>query len=141
MLERQLVLPHLIAHRARRAADAECLQDVTGPWATAAGLSRDLLDWAGMLRELGVEAGDRIVNLQPHRLSGYASWLGIAWLRAIEVPVNTGYRGAMLRYLISNSGARVLIVAECFLDRLVEIADQLDGPLTVVVPDPSAPLP
>lgn len=114
---------------------------MTGPRATAAGLTRDLLDWAGMLRELGVEAGDRIVNLQPHRLSGYSSWLGIAWLRAIEVPVNTGYRGAMLRYLISNSGARVLIVAECFLDRLVEIADQLDGPLTVVVPDPSAPLP
>src|SRR5262245_6977466 len=94
-----------------------------------------------MLRALGVGPGDTVVNFQPHRLESYLSWLGIAWLRATEVPVNTGYRARMLRYLIENSGARVLIVAEAFLERLLEVAPELGGERVVLVPDATGPLP
>jgi crotonobetaine/carnitine-CoA ligase len=41
----------------------------------------------------------------------------------------------MLRYLIENSRARVLILAEEFLPRLAEVAGELDGDRVVVVPD------
>jgi crotonobetaine/carnitine-CoA ligase len=138
LLEHDRVLPHLLG---RRPAGAPALQDVRGPALSAGEVRAGMLRWAGMLRALGVGAGDTVVNFQPHRQDSYLSWLGIAWLRAIEVPVNTGYRARMLRYLIENSGARVLIVAEAFLERLAEVAGQLAGPRVVVVPDASGPLP
>jgi crotonobetaine/carnitine-CoA ligase len=138
MLEHDRVLPHLLG---RRPARAPALQDVRGPALAAGEVRAGLLRWAGMLRGLGVTAGDTVVNFQPHRLDSYLSWLGIAWLRAVEVPVNTGYRARMLQYLIENSLARVLIVAETFLDRLVEVAPQLGGNRVLVVPDATGPLP
>jgi crotonobetaine/carnitine-CoA ligase len=138
VLSRDQVLPHLLA---KRPALAPALQDVRGPALSAGEVREGLLRWAGMLRALGVRAGDTVLNLQPHRLDGYLSWLGIAWLRAIEVPVNTAYRARMLRYLVENSRAHVLIVAECFLERLAEVAGEIEGPRVVVVPDASGPLP
>jgi crotonobetaine/carnitine-CoA ligase len=138
MLTRDEVLPHLLG---RRPVGAAALQDVRGPALAAGEVCSGFLRWAGMLRELGVAAGDTVVNFQPHRLESYLSWLGIAWLRAVEVPVNTGYRARMLKYLIENSGARVWIVAECFLERLAEIAGGISGERVVVVPDATGPLP
>jgi crotonobetaine/carnitine-CoA ligase len=141
VLTRELVLPHLLSQCARERADGACIQDVSGPALSHGEVVDGFLRWAGMLRALGVEPGHTVVNFQPHRLDSYLSWLGIAWLRAIEVPVNTGYRGAMLRYLIENSGARIAIVAECFLDRLADVAGELDPDLVVLVPDATGPLP
>src|SRR5699024_9528070 len=68
-------------------------------------------------------------------------WVGLAWLVAWEVPVNTSYRGHMLSYTLQNSDARVAVISERYLDRL----EALDNPVgrieTVIVPDASGPLP
>jgi crotonobetaine/carnitine-CoA ligase len=143
MLDRKLVLPHLLARRAASDPRGTCIQDVRGPALSFGEVWNGLLRWAGALRRQGVGAGDTVLTFLPHRLEAYLAWLGISWLRAIEVPVNTAYRGALLRYLIANSRARVLVVSELFLDRLAEIAPELDGERerVVVVPDASGPLP
>jgi crotonobetaine/carnitine-CoA ligase len=77
----------------------------------------------------------------PNSVTAFSAWLGTAWLRAVEVPVNAGYRGRMLSYVIRNSGARVAVVASRYVDRLAEIADESGQLQTVIVPDAAGPLP
>jgi len=98
-------------------------------------LDQEQRRWACALRNLGVDAGDNVVTMVPNSFESYLVWLGVAWLRAIEVPTNTMYLGEMLRYLITNSDARVAVISARFLDRFVDIASSLEKLETVVVPD------
>jgi crotonobetaine/carnitine-CoA ligase len=144
MLERELVLPHLIAAHAASAPERAVMKDVDGRTMTYAELDREQRRWAGALRRVGVEAGANVVTMVPNSFASYLVWLGVAWLRAVEVPTNTMYLGEMLRYLITNSRARHAVVSVRFLDRLTAIADDLPGLEAVVVPDtddlPSCPI-
>jgi carnitine-CoA ligase len=117
--------------------DAVLLQDVTGSAMTVTEFRTAALRWATAYQRLGIGPGDTVLTMLPTSLEAYPAWLGAAWLRAIEVPVNTMFRGHMLRYLIQNSAARVLVVAERYLDQLREVADALEHVETVVVLDAS----
>src|SRR5262245_66691314 len=77
----------------------------------------------------------------PNSLTAYYAWLGVAWLRALEVPANNMYRGTMLRYLVENAEAETALVAERFVDRLAEVARDLSRLKRVIVPDATGPLP
>ena len=102
---------------------------------TYAELDSELRRWAGALRNVGVRAGENVVTMVPNSFESYLVWLGVAWLRAVEVPTNNMYLGEMLRYLITNSGARYAVISQRYLDRLLEIAPSLDGLEAVIVPD------
>ncbi len=135
MLDRDLVLPHLIAAHARSTPDRVAMEDVEGRSMTYAELESEQRRWAGALRRIGVQAGENVVTMVPNSFESYHVWLGVAWLRAIEVPTNNMYLGEMLQYLITNSGARYAVISQRFLDRLVEIAPSLENLEAVVVPD------
>jgi crotonobetaine/carnitine-CoA ligase len=117
MLDRDLVLPHLIERRAREAGDRVFLQHVDGPTMTFAQLHDESLRWAGTLQRLGVKAGDRVVVMLPPSFDAISVWLGIAWLKAIEVPVHTGYRARMLEYTLENADASAVVLAPEFAER------------------------
>ncbi|MDY7101750.1 MAG: AMP-binding protein [Actinomycetota bacterium] len=127
------MLPHLIARRAAEQPDRTFLIDVAGGTRTWSQLHDNALRWAGALAELGIEPGDTVLSMQPTCFTPIESWIGIAWLRAIEVPVNTAYRGRMLSYLIENSQAEVMVCAARYLDRLVEVADDIAGRIRKLV--------
>ena len=79
--------------------------------------------WAAAFRRLGVEAGETVVTMLPNSFESYYAWLGVAWLRAIEVPTNNMYRGDMLRYLVDRlRGAASSVICERYLDRLADVA-------------------
>ena len=71
--------------------------------------------WAAAYRRAGVTAGDHVASMVVHSFASYSVWLGLSWLKAVEVPANTGYRGNMLTYLIENSEARLLVIGAQFL--------------------------
>src|SRR5581483_4104779 len=48
---------------------------------------------------IGVRPGQPVLTLAPNSFESYYAWLGVAMLKAIEVPTNTMYRGAMLAHL------------------------------------------
>src|SRR5262245_45989393 len=106
MLDRELVLPHMIAKWARETPDRLAMKDVEGRSMTYAELDHEQRRWAAALRRVGIEAGENVVTMVPNSFESYFVWLGVAWLRAIEVPTNNMYLGEMLEYLISNSNAR-----------------------------------
>ena len=89
MLETADVLPNLLARRAHETPERVYARQVDGSTWTYLDLERDTRLWAGRLRALGVEAGDRVVVMLPNRLTAVAVWLAVARLGAIEVPVNT----------------------------------------------------
>lgn len=106
--------------------------------------NRDVLEhtlrWAGMLSSIGVGPGTVVAVMQPLGVDSYHVWLGAAWLRSVEVPINTDYRGAMLVHILTTSGARTMVCHSQYLERLSEVADQLHPLEMVVVPD-DGPLP
>lgn len=136
MLERDRILPHTVAARADEDPGRIALQDVDGREATYGEFHEANLTWADALRKQGVERGDTVLTMFPNGFESFYCWLGTAWLRAIEVPMNTAYRGRMLEYLIENSRAKVFVCAERFLDQLSEVSPpQLDLLERIVVPD------
>jgi carnitine-CoA ligase len=135
MLDRDLVLPHLLARRAEREPDALAMQDVDGREVTCRELHETVLRWADAYRRLGVRTGEHVLTMLPNSFEAFYAWLGLTWIGATEVPANTMYRGEMLRYLVDNSDADVVVISERYLPQLVEVAPQLDGVRAVVVPD------
>ena len=74
----------------------------------------------------------------PNRLDAIAVWLAVARLGAIEVPVNTGYRGRFLVHLVHNSAASVAVVDQAYLDRFAEVEAEIPVLSSVIRLGPSA---
>lgn len=86
----------------------------------------------GGLAELGVTAGERVALLLDTGADFYISWIALARIGAVEVPVNTEFLGTSLRHVLEDSGARVLIAAAEHLDRLAAL-EPLPSALRIVV--------
>lgn len=66
-------------------------------------------------------------------IDNVVTWLGANCACVVHIPINTSYRGEMLRYVIEHSGARALIIEGDWCDRLVDIAGELTKLETVVI--------
>jgi crotonobetaine/carnitine-CoA ligase len=129
-------IPVLISERAKETPDDILIESIS----TSERISWKQLDqnsrtWADALRRLGVEPYEYVVTLMPNTPDATYAWLGCAWLRAREVPVNTGYRGEWLTHAINLPPARVIITSRRFEEQLRLIADMLDRVRVVVVYD------
>ena len=134
-LEREYVLPHLIAKLADDDPNRTFYQQVDGPEFTHAQFHNGNLIWAEAFRRAGIEAGRNVAVMMPTNVDAYHAWMGLAWLRAIEVPLNTMFRGRMLAYIVDNCDADTIVIGSAFVDRLAEIAAELPKLKTVIVPD------
>jgi carnitine-CoA ligase len=135
MLDRRSVLPQLLADLAASEPDVVAMQDVDGRTETRRELHEANLRWADAFRRLGVRPGEHVVTMLPNSFEAYHAWLGLSWLGATEVPVNTMYRGRMLRYLVEDSGAEVLVISARYLPQLREVASELTQLRVIAVPD------
>ncbi len=131
--DKSLLLPTLISERARQQPERVFLNEVGGASLTYGEYNDAVLRWTSAFRRLGVTEGDRVVTMLPTGAAPLCAWLGLAWLRAIEVPCNTAYQGRMLGYLIRNSGAETIVIAARYLQQLAEVVGDLDHVRTVVV--------
>lgn len=94
-----------------------------------------VLLWAGAFARLGVERGSAVATMVPVSADGFLAWLGIAWLRGVEVPVNLDYRGALLVHLLTSSGSRIVVCSSECSGRIAEVADEVPSLETMVVID------
>jgi len=81
---------------------------------------------ANGLEGIGVASGDTVLVMMPNVPEFVLTWIGLGKLGAIQVPVNTAYRGNLLVHVVNDSAARVMIVEEQFLDRLSDVADRFE---------------
>jgi crotonobetaine/carnitine-CoA ligase len=74
--------------------------------------------FAGTLAEAGIRRGDRVALMCSNRAEFIEFYCGCAWLGAVVVPINTASRGPQLQHILTNSGARLLIIEAELLNAL-----------------------
>jgi crotonobetaine/carnitine-CoA ligase len=65
-----------------------------------------------------VQQGDRVAVMCSNRVEFLETVLGCGWIGAASVPINSASMGPQIQYLLADSGARLLVIEESFLDRL-----------------------
>src|SRR5215216_5130953 len=78
---------------------------------------------AGALRELGVDAGDRVATLLPNVPLMLELHYAVPAIGAVLVPLNTRLAPGDYAYILEHSGAKVIAVAEELRDLLAEAPD------------------
>jgi acyl-CoA synthetase (AMP-forming)/AMP-acid ligase II len=71
---------------------------------------------SNVLERLGVKAGDRVAVMLGNGFDFPITWLSIAKLGAIMVPVNTQYQHDDLRFVLRDSGAWLLVTSPEFVN-------------------------
>lgn len=103
------VVPTLLERQAARFADRVLFVAGTVRWSYREAVEMAAA-YGGALLAAGVRAGDRVALMCSNRAEFMQSFLGCAWIGAVAVPINTASRGAQLRHILVNSGARLLVV-------------------------------
>lgn len=77
------------------------------------------------LQTLGLRKGDRIILLLPNSLEYVLTWFAANKLGAIEVPINTAYKGSFLEHQINISGAETIVINRDHVEELRQSLDRL----------------
>ncbi|WP_224766362.1 AMP-binding protein [Nocardioides campestrisoli] len=91
------------------------------------------LQAAGGLQELGVGVQEPVAMMLDNSYDFLSVLYGLGLTRRVQVPVNTAYKGTFLAHVLRDSGARVLVVEDHYVDRLATIQDDVPDLATVVV--------
>ena len=75
---------------------------------------------------LGITRESAVLVMMPNVVEFIVIWLGLGKLGAVQVPVNTAYRGSLLVHVINDSASSTMIVAAEYLERIAEVAPGLD---------------
>jgi crotonobetaine/carnitine-CoA ligase len=90
--------------------DRVFLREIGGEAVTFAQLDAQASAFAGAFECAGITRGDRVLTMSAPRTDWFCAWLGLSRLGAVEVGVNTGFRGRMLEYSLTTARARALVV-------------------------------
>lgn len=119
------VLGKVLEHRAAASPDRPFLQ-----WQDEAALgfaetNRAVNRLAHGFAAAGVGHGDRVMILLPNCAEYVLTWFALAKLGALEVPVNSHYRGQFLEHVANTCQARLVVTDAEFLDRFAESETRL----------------
>lgn len=92
-----------------------------------AQLSRRTNQFAQVLRNAGIEAGDRVLIRLPNSLDYPTAFLGAMKLGAISVPTSTLLTVEEVLYLAKDSAAEVLVVDKQFWEKLKAAIAECDN--------------
>lgn len=94
--------------------------------------------FANAFINLGLQKGDKICLMLDNCLEHLYCWFALAKIGAVDVPINTGYRGNILEYIINNSEAKVLVIDQAYTERIKFLKSQLKKIEYIIVHGPSA---
>jgi len=93
----------------------------SGETYTAAILMDEVRLLAANLQHLGVRKSDNVLTWLPNGPLAVCLHLALNYAGAINVPINTAYRGNLLAHVIANSGARLMIADGPLIERLIDV--------------------
>lgn len=125
-------LTGMLLHQAERSADKMALT-IVGENLTYADLVARSNSMARGLQELGIGQGDVVAVLAENCADQIVIQFATARLRAIEVMLNTAYKGDFLSHQVRVSGARAIVVDASLLPNVLDVADELPELRHVVV--------
>lgn len=127
------LLPDLMRERAAKSGAREFFRPVGGSAVTYAEAYSHACAIANGLIELGVQHGECVVIMADNAADSICTWLATSLTGAVEVAINTAYRGHSLEHALQNSKARLIFIEEALLPRLFEVRESLTYLETVVV--------
>ena len=127
-------LPALVELRAAADGDAVVFP---AERASFQELADATVEMASRLHAAGIRKGERVGMLLPASLDAFALQLGAMRLGAVPVPVNARFKARELRYVIRNSGMR-LLVADPTFSRLLDEAEAAETSAVVLGTDNAA---
>ncbi len=117
--------------------------DFDGDQWTARAIDAAATAVSGALAAHGVGPGDRVATLMDNRAEQVISFFAALRIGAIQVPINTAYKGEFLSHVLADCGARVIVVQDDLADRVAAVAGPAAPELAVAIvvgaPGPGAP--
>ncbi|MGH3492082.1 MAG: AMP-binding protein [Sciscionella sp.] len=114
------VFLEFLRSRERQYGDREVLR-VDGVARRYDELLATTLALAGGLGQAGVDAEDHIALMMDTSNAAVDAWLASSVIGGYDIPINTAYRGELLRYLIEDSEATVVICDDAHLGTLLDL--------------------
>jgi crotonobetaine/carnitine-CoA ligase len=130
----QSIVSQILEGRAREKPDHPFLSADDRIY-TYAELNRAANQLAHGLQSLGVSKGDRVAVLMDSSPRYLDVWFAIAKLGAVEVPVNTAYKGDILEHILESSGTSTIVCDVDYRDRLVGVAPRVPSLQRFLVAD------
>ena len=87
------------------------------------------------MQDIGVEKGDKVAIILPNCPEYPFLWFGLSRLGAVEVPLNTAHKGEILKYMLTQSDARILVMDSQYSDRVQPVLGDVPGVETVIALD------
>ena len=122
-LQRRTIGP-ILAERAQSEGDRPYLS-FEGTTFSFAETERTVRSVARGLAAQGIQRGDRVAMLLPNGPEFVWTWYATALLGAPMVPINSTYVGALLEYVLADSGSRGLVVHRSLVEALGTIAAEV----------------
>ena len=94
---------------------------------------------AGVLQHLGVAPGDRVALLLGNVPAFVEAYFGVLRAGAAAVPLTLGLAPDEVAHALTDSGARVLVVAAVAADDVVDLAIELDVTMLVAGAEEAPP--
>lgn len=88
---------------------------------------------ANLMSGLGLSKGDKCAVMLPNSPEFLVTWLGLARLGVVEVPINVAFRGDLLTYILNQSECQALVISSQWVDRIKEVLDKLSFLRHVIV--------
>ena len=103
-------LVEMLRRSADEAPDRDAVIELDGPRVTYRELWDRAARVAGGLREAGVARGDRVAIRYGNSLDWVLGFVGVQFAGAVAVPVNTRFAEPEVDYVVTDSGAKVVLV-------------------------------
>lgn len=84
-------------------------------------LKERVISLAVGFQKLGIKQGDTVAVWLPNGPEVLLTFFALNYIGAVFVPFNTAYRGNLLRHVVDNSGASVIVIHTDLVPRLTEI--------------------
>ena len=116
----------ILARQADRLVDKNFIETTSGDSISYREMHLRSNQFAQGAAGFGIENQEPVLVMLPDTIDYVTVWCGLAKRGAIEVPINLAYRKNILKRLCNDSTAKKIIIDCQYVERLEEIADDLE---------------
>ncbi|MBU8906233.1 ATP-dependent acyl-CoA ligase [Desertibacillus haloalkaliphilus] len=88
---------------------------------------------ANVISSLGLKKGDSCAVMLPNSPEFLATWLGLARVGVIEVPINVAFRGDLLVHILNQAKCQAIVIDAQWVDRVKEVIGELSSLRHIIV--------
>lgn len=105
--------------------DFPFVSEIGGPTETYGRFIERASALAHFYSECGVAVGNTVAVLCPNGIPALHGWMAASLIGAVDVTVNSAYRGELLTHVLATTQPKVALVDTRLLDSLLEVREQL----------------